>query len=332
MSLRCEKPACSKPRAWPPAPAHISIDVNTSPSKYDVPSSGTSPPLDSGRSPLDRRAVRFRSVARSRLPKPGSKQLDSLLRGKPESVRAIYRLLYEHRDEPMTMLEIRRRLGAEVGEQEQLDRRRRDLNGSFVIEKSGTGKETRYRLVGMKERPLAERLISEKDRAEVLRSQRCAMCGRTPLGDGVRLQVDHKIPLDLGGTNAIENLQPLCEECNRGKKNLFADYTEYAPLIKKAIGYDEPHKRIGELLKAFGGNWVRSDLLEMVAQAQQYQEDWQKRMRELRTLGWTIEYKRGHEGSRVRTYYRATHVEPWPKGPIRAAIRRSELKKKGKAS
>lgn len=269
----------------------------------------------------------------TRLPRPGSKKANELLAGKSASVKAIYRLLYEHRDGPLTMLEIRQLLGREMGEQEQLDRRRRDLHTHFVIEKTRSGRETRYRLARVKEEALAERLISEKDRAEVLRAGRCAMCGKTPLDDGVRLQVDHRIPLDLGGSNDLENLQPLCEECNRGKKNLFADYSEYAPLIRKAIGYDEPHKRIGELLKAFNGEWVRSDLLEMVAHARQYQEDWQKRMRELRTLGWKIEYKRGREGSRVRTYYRATTVKPWPKGTIRAEIRRREQRgKKRRAS
>jgi 5-methylcytosine-specific restriction endonuclease McrA len=266
------------------------------------------------------------------LPRPGSKKLNELLAGKSASVKAIYRLLYEHRHKPLTMLEIREELGSEVGDQEQLDRRRRDLHTHFVIEKTRSGRETRYRLVGMKDKPLAERLISEKDRAEVLRSGRCAMCGKTPVDDDVRLQVDHRIPLDLGGTNDLENLQPLCEECNRGKKNLFADYSEHASLIRMAIKYKEPHKRIGELLKAFDGDWVRSDLLEMVAHARQYQEDWQKRMRELRTLGWEIDYQRRREGTRVRTYYRATRVRPWPKGPIRAEIRRRELRNKANRS
>lgn len=259
-----------------------------------------------------------------RLPNPGSTQLAKLLRGKSESVKAIYRLLYENRDEPLTMLEIRRRLGDQVGEQEQLDRRRRDLNSCFVIEKSRQGKETSYRLVGVKKRPLAERMISEKDRAEVLRSQRCAMCGKTPAEDAVKLQVDHKIPLDLGGTNSMENLQPLCEACNRGKKNLFADYADHAAEIRSAIAFREPHRRIGELLKAFDGEWVRSDILEMVAQANQYQEDWQKRMRELRILGWDYEYRRRREGGRVRTYYRMTKWRPWPKRAIRSEIARRE--------
>jgi hypothetical protein len=107
--------------------------------------------------------------------------------------REIYRLLLNS-PEPLTMREIRQAL-ADIGTQEQLDRRRRELNLFFLIEKVGTGAGTAYRLVGTKLRPSdLKQGISERDRAAVLRYARCAMCGRTPLDDGVRLQVDHKIP------------------------------------------------------------------------------------------------------------------------------------------
>lgn len=45
----------------------------------------------------------------------------------------------------------------------------------------------------------------------------CVMCGRS--GVGVKLEVDHKIPISKCGTNNIDNLQTLCFECNRGKRN-----------------------------------------------------------------------------------------------------------------
>ena len=37
--------------------------------------------------------------------------------------------------------------------------------------------------------------------------------------DGVEIHADHKIPLDKGGTNTIENGQTLCSEHNLLKKN-----------------------------------------------------------------------------------------------------------------
>jgi 5-methylcytosine-specific restriction endonuclease McrA len=234
-------------------------------------------------------------------------------------------LLYRNRATPLSMREIRDAL-AHIGTQEQLDRRRRELNRFFEIEHVRSGTETRYRLVREKRRPPTPDLgLSERDRAYVLRGGRCAWCGRTPLEDGVKLQVDHKIPQAWGGGNELENLQPLCEECNRGKKDLFASYEEHADEIRAAIGHSEPHKRIGELLKVVYPGEVRSDILELVASAGSYQEDWQKRMRELRTLGWKIGWRRQRERRRVRVYYRLEEAPPpWPVGSVRAEIRRRE--------
>jgi hypothetical protein len=256
------------------------------------------------------------------LPDPTSQTLIGLKLG--AQARAVYALLYANRSNPLTMRDIRDLL-ADIGTYEQLDRRRRELNPYFEIEKVRVGRDTAYRLLAMKE-PSAHpaRGISERDRAAVLRHGRCAFCGKTPLEDRVKLQVDHRVPQDWGGSDALENLQPLCEECNRGKKNLFASYDEYAPEIRVAIGFEEPQKRIGELLKAMHPDEVRSDLLELVANPHGDQEDWQKRMRELRVLGWKIATRREKSDGRVRVYYRLEHSEPWPDGPLRTEIRRRE--------
>jgi 5-methylcytosine-specific restriction endonuclease McrA len=257
------------------------------------------------------------------LPAPDSKTLAAL----PISYQAreIYRLLFENRGTPLTMREIRGQL-ATLGEQEQLDRRRRELNRYFVVDRVRTGAETAYELVRPKPRsPEADSGISERDRASVLRHGRCAMCGRTALEHEVVLQVDHKIPKDWGGSDDLENLQPLCEECNRGKKNLFQSFAAHEAKIRQAIADPEVHRRIGELLKAFAPEAVRSDVLELVASPPgDYQEDWQKRLRELRVLGWTIETNRRREDGRTRAYYRLVTFEPWPAGNIRQEIRRRE--------
>jgi len=243
--------------------------------------------------------------------------------------REIYRLLHETRDSPLTMRQIRERLAA-IGTQEQLDRRRRELNRYFEIEKLGSGAGTRYRLVGIKPRsPDGDLGISVRDRAYVLRHGRCAMCGRTPLEDRIRLQVDHKIPKEWGGTDVLENLQPLCEDCNRGKKNLFASYSENADAIRAAISHDSVHMRIGELLKALEGEWVRSDMIDLVASPPgDYQEDWQRRMRELRKIGWDYETRRKREDGRVRSYYRVTKWSAWPSRGIRAAAEGANPKRR----
>lgn len=47
---------------------------------------------------------------------------------------------------------------------------------------------------------------------------RCQICGST-IKDGVKLHVDHIIPLSEGGKTIMSNLQTLCERCNLGKSN-----------------------------------------------------------------------------------------------------------------
>jgi 5-methylcytosine-specific restriction endonuclease McrA len=259
-----------------------------------------------------------------KLPAPESEELSGLISNAVS--RAVYKALYENRGNPLSIHEIRDRIGPDVGIQQHLDRRLRSLDPHFEVERARKGRETTYSLVGRRAKPLeAEGGVSKKLRAWVLRDQRCAQCGRTPSTDGVRLHVDHKIPRRWGGTSQPDNLQALCSECNEGKRDYYATYDKFAGEIKQAIGYDEPHRRIGELLKAFHREPVRGDLLERVASIKQYQEDWQKRLRELRTLGWKIEAERRKEKGRVLTSYRLVEDPPdWPPGSIRAAIREAE--------
>lgn len=48
---------------------------------------------------------------------------------------------------------------------------------------------------------------------------KCVICGRSQKVDGVKLEVDHIIPVSRGGKSTMDNLQTLCFECNRGKAN-----------------------------------------------------------------------------------------------------------------
>lgn len=43
----------------------------------------------------------------------------------------------------------------------------------------------------------------------------CRLCKAT----GVRLEVDHIVPVARGGSDALDNLQALCIPCNRGKRD-----------------------------------------------------------------------------------------------------------------
>jgi 5-methylcytosine-specific restriction endonuclease McrA len=44
----------------------------------------------------------------------------------------------------------------------------------------------------------------------------CAHCGARQI-DGVKLTIDHIVPASRGGSNAMWNLQLLCEPCNQEK-------------------------------------------------------------------------------------------------------------------
>ncbi len=61
----------------------------------------------------------------------------------------------------------------------------------------------------------------------------CMRCGTTKRGymDHV---ADHIVPLSLGGSNTIDNIQILCFACNGAKRNYTIDYRRFAQLERHA--------------------------------------------------------------------------------------------------
>lgn len=70
------------------------------------------------------------------------------------------------------------------------------------------------------DRPRARRTpIAQSLRYEILNRDgfKCRLCGRSSAADGVKLEVDHIVPVYAGGNDESTNLQTLCEDCNKGK-------------------------------------------------------------------------------------------------------------------
>jgi len=263
------------------------------------------------------------------LPEPDSEALKALVTS--EESRAVYEFLYERRDDPPTQVEIDQYVATYYGvPHSQTERRKRALRDVYLLdvrtERVAGRRDPVYRLVGFLPeggRTEGRRSVNGKARAEVLTRyhSRCTMCGKTPTEDGIKLEIDHIVPLEWGGTNSPENLQPLCRECNAGKKAHYSSFDENAEAIKAAIGREGVHERIGELLKALEGQPVPVELITIVAR-EENAGDPTRRMRALRDLGWVITVSYRTEGKRKRSFYTLEHWEPYPPEGVRAALKR----------
>jgi 5-methylcytosine-specific restriction endonuclease McrA len=218
--------------------------------------------------------------------------------------RGIRDLLRAH-PQGLDIDQIKAKLGIGA-DQMHLDRRLRSLRKYYDLPGMQVGARYVYRLGARKQAETDSGAISGRLRAEALnRAQgRCQMCGRTVAEDGIKLQIDHKVPQTWGGLTVIENLWAICESCNNGKRDHFASYDPDEMMALVAI--QSVHERIANLLKMHIGQPVDSNIIEFVANATERQEDWQKRLRELRypVIGMDI------ESGRYRTaegFIRATY-------------------------
>ena len=66
--------------------------------------------------------------------------------------------------------------------------------------------------------------VTDRLRYQIMRRDgfRCQLCGASQ-ADGVKLHVDHIIPISKGGTSDERNLRTLCDRCNLGKGDLLED-------------------------------------------------------------------------------------------------------------
>lgn len=235
----------------------------------------------------------------------------ALSQGSPSELHKKMIALLQAHPEGLTEGELREKLEIPTKDLSQFGRRRRELYNWYVIEKTARGRDFVYTYVDERDVPRDAQPINQKLRAFILyRDKGCRMCGRTPFEDGVKLHIDHKIPREWGGKTEEDNLWALCDECNAGKKNHFAG--QDPELMRPVMNHKSVHVRIGELLKAYPEKLVPCDVIEFVAN----RDDWPKRTRELRYLGWEITViKRKNDRGRVKAWYRLDKAVPWPDNP-----------------
>lgn len=113
----------------------------------------------------------------------------------------------------------------EITGQKYFDRRTRELRDQVgcdlesAYQESFTGHAWRINSPDLTEPQDREYLTqSQKVRLFEANNYCCSTCG-LQVDAGVRgLQADHKVPLSRGGSNGLENWQPMCNNCNVGKR------------------------------------------------------------------------------------------------------------------
>lgn len=257
------------------------------------------------------------------LPLPESPELVALVKGDEE--RLIYGFLYERRDNPPSNDEIREFASEHYGEPHTwADRRARNLRPYFVVKTVSLGRNRYgYQLLGWRKdaaSSVGRRSIPKRLEVLVLEDwgARCALCGRSPLEDKVKLVLDHIVPVHWGGLTERTNLRPLCVEHNHARQAWIREMEPHAGALRQAITLPTVWERIGTLLKELQGQPVSVDLIQAVAR-EENRGDPTRRLRELRALGWTIKASRRKVGKRTESFYRLETWKPWPPGgPARA--------------
>lgn len=103
----------------------------------------------------------------------------------------------------------------------------------------------------------------------------CQRCGKT-VADGVKLHIDHIIPVEWGGATELSNLQTLCSECNQGKKDFVSK--QDAKLMKKISSAKSAYEKLKIFFKANPRKEIPFDILESISRIR----DWERTVRFIR--------------------------------------------------
>ena len=141
--------------------------------------------------------------------------------------------------------------------------------------------------------PQIRRSIDNKLKYAVLQrdNSTCQRCGaniqNTP---NVKLVIDHKIPVEMGGETVIDNLWTLCSECNGGKQAIFQD--ENTERMKEIMKMSSASKRLKAYFELYANKVIEPIKLSTIANVR----DWERTLRLVRAKeGMNIEWIRPNE-------------------------------------
>lgn len=119
--------------------------------------------------------------------------------------------------------------------------------------------------------------INQKLRYAVLHrdNSTCQRCGNT-IADGIKLHIDHKIPVDMGGKTVIDNLWTLCNACNLGKKNFFSD--DESEIMKEISTLSSGSKKLKRYFELRPNIVIEPTKLQMISGLR----DWERTLRKIR--------------------------------------------------
>ena len=215
----------------------------------------------------------------------------------------------------LTIYEIRERI-PDLEVQQHLDKRVRELRYFFDIPIQRIDGKSVYVFQGERKNKIEDDgHIPSRLRAKILHEShgKCQMCGRSIAQDNIKLEIDHKIPRNWGGQSVEDNLWAICQLCNSGKRDFFSTFNDAE--MKSILAFDSVYDRIAETLRLYEGKPTPSWLLQFVSNSDDYQEDWQKRLRELRypVIGLEISVSRKkNEHGKVEAFYTLDKWKPLP--------------------
>lgn len=137
----------------------------------------------------------------------------------------------QRREEERRRQQEQRKLQVAQQKQREAERKRREYEEAERIKKAEqrrkkqedkAARDAKEAQMSEQRRYIAQERRKMKDtlRYDVMMRDgfRCVLCGATQ-ADGVKLHVDHIVPLAKGGKTELSNLRTLCERCNMGKRD-----------------------------------------------------------------------------------------------------------------